>query len=262
MFQYAFYLRLKSMHPFEMFLFDIGCAQMHHNGYELDRIFQIRDRRQSRNYRWIRKHCPKLLKAFHAVKQKDSLEYDPRIFETRGLFMRYEGFWQSEKYFLDIEERIRLSFQFNERLLNVPTKALCASLANGEYVSVHVRRGDYVAQKENFGLCDEEYYQRAIGFIERKVVRPIYVFFSDEIGWAKERFHNENVIFVDWNHANESWQDMFLMTRCKHNIIANSSFSWWGAWLNPNKEKIVVAPKRWFEFIPNYDILPEGWVAV
>lgn len=263
MFQYAFFLGLKKRNPFDTFAFDIQQSEVCHQGYELDRIFDIDSTIQTNDFQRIKEIIPKVLVKFNTVRQRACLEYDQNVFNKRLLFFaRYVGFWQSEKYFSDVADVVRKSFRFKESLLNDATKSLYESMKSRNCVSVHIRRGDYLKQKDLFGLCCEDYYFQAMNQIKEKVNRPEFIFFSDEIEWAKESFGEEESVFVDWNIGNESWQDMFLMTQCKHNIIANSTFSWWGAWLNPNEGKIIVAPKKWFEFTPNYDILPEEWIAV
>ena len=262
MFQYAFYLQLRNKHPFNLFVFDLELSHGCHNGYELDRIFRIDSSKKAKNFRRIKKHFPKWLENPYVVKQGVSLEYVPEVLKERSFFIIYEGFWQSEKYFRNVSAAVRKAFQFDETMLNGQTRYLSEVMASENCVSVHVHRGDYVEQKEVFGLCSEEYYHQAIDHIKGKEEQPKFVFFSDDIGWVKDRFDEKDAVFVDWNHGKESWQDMYLMTRCQHNIIANSSFSWWGAWLNPNKDKLVIAPKRWFEFTPNYDVLPEEWLTI
>ena len=101
-----------------------------------------------------------------------------------------------------------------------------------------------------------------MSIICERVNNPSFIFFSDDVDWVKENFKQENVKYINWNHKEESWQDMYLMSRCKHNIIANSSFSWWGAWLNSNTNKIVIAPTPWFKNSLDYDIIPSSWIKV
>ena len=132
-------------------------------------------------------------------------------------------------------------------------------------VSLHIRRGDYVSnQKTNqtHGTCDLDYYQRCITEIEKEVENPYFFVFSDEIEWVKENLKiNHPAEYVDQNTGDKSYEDMRLMSQCKHNVIANSSFSWWGAWLNSYPDKIVFAPKRWFASDKHNtkDLIPEGW---
>lgn len=262
MFQYAFYLRLKKEHPLSLYLFDIEKAQENHFGYEMDKVFYIDSIKQARNYRRLKRHWPKLETKFHTIKQEDSLKYSLEPFLSHHWGTIYKGFWQSEKFFLPIETRIRSAFSFQEEKLNDRTKEAAVFLKNSNSVSVHIRRGDYLQHTDVFGLCTKEYYEKALSFIKDNVENPIFFFFSDDIEWAKQNIKCENARYVTWNHGEESWQDMYLMSQCKHNIIANSSFSWWGAWLNINTEKIVVAPKQWFHDRNNYDILPKKWIKL
>lgn len=261
MFQYAFYLGLKENHPLSLFLFDIEQSQGCHNGFELDRIFHLECQKNARNFRRVKRHCPCLLDRLCTIKQKHSLEYDKEILDSSHLLARYEGFWQSEKYFLFVEESVRKSFSFDYNLLNEETKVLSKTIGEKESISVHVRRGDYL-DTSCYGVCPIDYYKRAMSYMSGKLNKPTYVFFSDDMDWVKENISCSNAIYVSCNHGVDSWQDMYLMSKCKHNIVANSSFSWWGAWLNENRDKTVIAPTRWFNYSPNYDIMPQGWVTL
>lgn len=261
MFQYAFYLQLKKRYPLDIFFFDIEQSQECHNGFELDKIFHVDTLKYARNYRRLKRHCPQLLDKFHTIKQEHSLEYNKEIIEANHLLSRYNGFWQSEKYFLPIEQDVREAFSFNIELLNNGTRAIAKEIEGEETVSVHIRRGDYLTSSD-FGVCAIDYYKRAMSFMSEKLNSPTFVFFSDDMDWVKENISCPNAIYVSCNHGAESWQDMYLMSLCKHNIIANSSFSWWGAWLNPNPHKIVISPKQWFLSIDNYDIIPEKWIKL
>lgn len=261
MFQYAFYLQLKKRYPLDIFLFDIERSQGCHNGFELDRIFHLGCQKNARNYRRIKRYCPGLLDGFRTVKQEHSLEYDKIIMDSSHLLSRYDGFWQSEKYFSPIEQEVRKSFSFNIDLLNYGTRTIAQEIEGEETVSVHIRRGDYIASSY-FGVCSIDYYKQAMSFISEKLNNPTFIFFSDDIEWVKKSISCSNALFVSCNHGADSWQDMYLMSKCKHNIIANSSFSWWGAWLNPTPHKIVITPKQWFLSIDNYDIIPEKWIKL
>lgn len=262
MFQYAFYLQLRERHPHELYLFDIAKSQDCHNGFELDEVFDIDSRKKIDGFRRLKRCFPRFLKMFHVVKQPNSLEYDPSLIKSSYAFSAYEGFWQSEKYFLSIKEEIRESFAFKTRLLNESTRKLAQKLDKSNFVSVHVRRGDYLLLPDYLGVCAIDYYHHALDVIKDKVDHPMCIFFSDDIPWVRQNLPVEDAVYVDWNKGRESWQDMYLMSQCQHNILANSSFSWWGAWLNTNDDKIVIAPKKWFEFSPNYDILPDQWLAI
>jgi len=262
MFQYAFYLGLRKKHPLSLFLFDIEQAQGNHFGYELDKVFQIDSLKQARGFRRLKRYCPWLENHFCTIRQENSLEFNPQLLNSRYPLVRYEGFWQSEKYFLSVEPQVRKAFSFREDGINNQTKEMSSLAKTTNSISVHIRRGDYLQLSNSFGLCSLDYYEKAIAYIKEHVSDPLFLFFSDDIEWVKEHLKCDNAHFVSWNLGEDSWQDLYLMSQCRHHIIANSSFSWWGAWLNPRREKIIIAPKRWFKFIPNYDVLPEKWIKI
>jgi len=176
------------------------------------------------------------------------------------------GYWQSERYFRDIAPAIRSDFVFK-----MPPEGLNAELAEWiaqvNAVSLHVRRGDYVSNpvtNATHGVCSLDYYRDAVRYVSDRVEKPHFFIFSDDAAWAKEHlkvdFPHQ---YLDYNHGAESYNDMRLMSMCRHHIIANSSFSWWGAWLNPDMNKIVVAPKKWFADDRNTeDLFPQGWVTL
>lgn len=177
-----------------------------------------------------------------------------------------EGYWQSEKYFLSIEDIIRKEFVVKE-----PIDAYCASILDKinttNSISLHVRRGDYVndpAINALHGVCSIGYYNKAISIMKGKIDNPTFFIFSDDIDWVKSHLYIDGteVIYVD--HENKKdYDDLRLMYSCKHNIIANSSFSWWGAWLNINTEKIVIAPEKWTaSAYYNPDLIPEKWLTI
>jgi len=180
-----------------------------------------------------------------------------------------EGYFQSEKYFIQIRFLILENFKWRSPASGINLK-LTESIQTVNSVSLHVRRGDFVENKviNNFhGLCDINYYERAISQINNSIKNPTFFIFSDDINWAKKKFGwIPSVIFIDHNKGKESFWDMRLMSYCKHNIIANSSFSWWGAWLNTNKSKIVIAPKIWFNDsiinLQTEDLIPSEWLRI
>lgn len=176
------------------------------------------------------------------------------------------GYWQSEKYFADVSGAIREDFRFVP-VLQGENAELVKQLTSVNSISLHIRRGDYINNPKNistFEVCSLEYYQAAIQYVVDRVNQPILYIFSDDINWAKENLKiNVPHYYIGHNQGSESYNDMRLMSLCKHHIIANSSFSWWGAWLNPDHEKIVVAPKKWFVAeIDIRDLYPPSWVRL
>lgn len=177
-----------------------------------------------------------------------------------------EGYWQSERYFVDIGNTIRDDFVFREPLAD-HNIALAANIAAVNAVSLHIRRGDYINNAATLavhGLCHIEYYVAAVSYIAERVQDPQFFVFSDDIEWARENLNIRYPCrFIDHNCGTESYIDMRLMSLCQHNVIANSSFSWWGAWLNSHRGKIVIAPKRWFAKETNLqDLFPPSWVTL
>jgi len=178
-----------------------------------------------------------------------------------------DGHWQSEKYFKNIEAIIREDFTLSDEpdYLN---KQMADKIRNCEAVSLHVRRGDYISNPVTtayHGFCSEEYYHRAISKLESSVKDPHFFVFSDDPVWAKENLKSGYpTTMIDFNGSEKDYEDLRLMSLCKHHIIANSSFSWWGAWLSNNPQKIVIAPKQWFNYsdIDTKDLIPESWIRL
>ena len=204
--------------------------------------------------------------------------YTPEIFQdTQERYL--EGFWQTEKYFLPIEKDIRRLFTFRPPL-SEQSAALKTEIRSykdkGEdfsCASIHVRRGDYLAT-QSLHVCTETYYNNAIVYVQKKYPQTVFYVFSDDLDWCRKNldFCGAKAIFVGWNTGSDSWQDMALMSLCRVNIIPNSSFSWWAAWLNNNPDKLIIAPSVWnrreLEYKDSYykynysDIVPESWIRL
>jgi hypothetical protein len=159
------------------------------------------------------------------------------------------GYWQSEHYFKEITEIIKNDFQL-KREMGFKDRVIFDEISRTNSVAIHIRRGDYLpgTYQDQVSNCLElSYYWEAIDKITKVIDNPVFFVFSDDSEWAKENLKmNYPVYFVDHNTSETNYQDLRLMSLCKHNIIANSSFSWWGAWLNPSETKRVIAPKIWF----------------
>lgn len=179
------------------------------------------------------------------------------------------GYWQSYRYFQEIESIIREEFQF-KRALDGKNMDRVNQIKNKNSVSLHVRRGDFVNNKHHdiHGTCSIEYYRKAVEKISVKVNNPYLFIFSDDTEWAQAELKNLAYphVFVSGNTCKQSYIDMQLMSLCKHNIIANSSFSWWSAWLNANPDKIVIAPLQWFADkkmnAQTRDLIPDTWIRL
>jgi hypothetical protein len=175
-----------------------------------------------------------------------------------------QGDFQSEKYFENIKNIISEDYSIKEPIKD--KEDLINKIKSTNSVSIHMRGGDYVRGKRSsfHGTCSPEYYYKAIEEIKLNIDSPFFFIFTDDIPWAKNhiKFPEPN-IFIS-NEENKPYEEIILMSYCKNNIIANSTFSWWGAWLNNNKNKIVIAPKKWFnnDSIDTKDILPKQWIKI
>ena len=193
-------------------------------------------------------------------------QFDPKILEAPNNVLLY-GYWQSEKYFADISDILRREFVIKYQQDPLSQK-LAEFIQSTESVSLHVRRTDYVQNavtNEMHGTCDQAYYDRCVRYIGDRVSNPHFFIFSDEPQWTKDNLKlGFPTTIVDCNDSSRNYEDLRLMSMCKHNIIANSSFSWWGAWLNPALNKIVLAPQKWFkdETINTKDLIPEQWIKI
>ena len=188
------------------------------------------------------------------------------MFELKG-DIYIEGYWQTEKYFKNIEHTIKKDFTFKTKP-DKNNQSLLNQIKNCNAVAIHVRRGDYVKNpvaNRILGVCNLDYYNKCINLIIRKINNPHFFIFSDDPKWT---INNLNIDFpatyVSHNGSDKGYEDLRLMSNCKHQIIANSSFSWWGAWLNNNPNKVVMAPKKWFNdlSINTEDLIPESWVKI
>jgi hypothetical protein len=200
-------------------------------------------------------------KNYVAEKQQD---FDPAILSLTG-DMYLQGYWQSEKYFAHCAEDIRHEFTVKHQPQG-ENKEVADIIGANNAVAIHIRHGDYLknpAAKAYHGVLPLKYYQRAIDVIRQKTQEPSFFVFSDDIPWAKEHLSNiGDVYFVDHNDAAHNYEDIRLMAMCQHQIIANSTFSWWGAWLNENPNKIVISPKQWFNNHTRQDLVPDTWLKI
>jgi len=199
------------------------------------------------------------------IYHEKSFNFDPQLKELPSDVL-LKGYWQSEKYFLEIEQLIREELQIliPLRALN---KAAADEIQDTQSVSLHIRRGDYVTNEDTLayhGICDLAYYDRGIKMISARVAKPHFFIFSDDPEWAMQNLKTGyNTTYVTHNNAETNYEDLRLMSLCQHQIIANSTFSWWGAWLNMNREKIVIAPKKWFNkpALNAADLIPRSWIV-
>ncbi len=276
MFQYAFYLNFKKYHRNTKIDVTGYSKNQIHNNYELDRIFKIQpiyaclseletllDKRQTLLHKVKRKIWG--YRPHHYYEHTFNYEYKPWIFHKKQpTFL--QGCWLSYKYFSEIEEELVQTFSFPP-LQEKRNLELHKEISEKESVSIHIRRGDYLKSPIHKDICDVNYYKKAIRKLYEMHSQCFFILFSDDPLWTKDNIVpllENNYKVVDWNRGHESYRDMQLMTTCKHNIIANSTFSWWGAWLNLYKNKIVISPSKWFnvDSLNNLSIIPENWIQL
>lgn len=195
--------------------------------------------------------------------EKSAYVFDKTLFEPSE-YIYYEGYFQNEKYFKN--EREELLKNFNSAIpIDEKNQSVLNKIRETNSISIHVRRGDYVSLEcasKFHGTCSLDYYKKAIQKIVKSVDNPHFFLFSDDIDWVIKNLKIEYPFsVVDFNQG-KGWLDLNLMKNCKHNILANSSFSWWGAWLNENPQKIVIAPKRWSLKKQKGNIIPRGWIKL
>jgi hypothetical protein len=204
------------------------------------------------------------------IKDPHPFCFDARIIHGLDRRSYVEGYFQTQLYFASFEEEIRRCFTF-QREMSANSVKYRDKIMGCNAVAIHIRRGDYANNPEItkiYGCCSDSYYEESIRLVTEHVKNPHFFIFSDEQEWVKKQgwFSNSQVTFVEGNSGSYSYEDMWLMSLCKHNIIANSSFSWWGAWLNGNKEKLVIAPAKWFadaaRNAETTDLIPGTWLRI
>lgn len=275
MFQYAFYLALKHHRPETKIDSSIFRYRPSHNGYELERVFDIhpehataaeRDRMADVSKDWFsvlrraigwHRHTSGQL-----VREPDPAKgWCAQLLQAENSYL--QGYWQSEKYFAEVKEQVRDAFRFRMPL-PPEDESLAQAMKVANSVSIHVRRGDYLKErrKEDYDVCSDVYYRRAIAYMQEKVPNAVFYVFSDEPEGLHKELFPKGTIFVSGHSGEKAYIDLQLMSRCRHHIIANSSFSWWGAWLGQQEETITVAPKIWFRHRQRPDIVPTNWIAI
>ena len=178
-------------------------------------------------------------------KEKSQL-YDEEVLKRDRAYLI--GCWQSEKYFINYKEEVRRAFTFKGISLSEKMSEYEKQMQETNSVSLHIRRGDYLEVDDVYGgICTPEYYEKAMNQMEEWHPDCHYFVFTNDVGWVKENYNQENLTIVEGNDEDAGYIDMYLMTKCKHYILANSSFSWWGCYLNPSADKKVIAPKQWFQ---------------
>lgn len=251
-FEYAFYQYVKAHIDSDVYVYVRGKC---HNGFELTKWFDT-DIKYAKGFRFL------LFRLKEYLRYKGKIK-NPWLEESRFMVdspaLCYDGYWQDRKYFT--KDFIR----FKEFPLSERNQKILEIIKSTQSVSIHVRRGDYLLpqyKKKYSGVCTRVYYVEAINIVKSICDDPRFFIFSDDIDWVKEHLPLDNASYIDWNSGSNSIYDMYLMSKCKINIIANSTFSFWAAYLNTNG-KMVIAPKKWFgDGFPTPNIIPDTWMRL
>lgn len=277
MFQYSLYLKMLNMGRDAR----VDCSDLsdYLNEHGWDTIFNIFDlspqyatyeenRRLKDNpggkLSKVRRRIFGIKRSHYIEKKGESGKFNPDILAMDDVYL--EGYWQTYGYFDSIKEKVIETFTFQQDLNSDNEHMLREIEASACPVSVHVRLGDYnTADNRNIygNICTLKYYDRAVRYISQRVEDPFFFVFSNDPKEAGRIFGDrDNFVVIDINDEMSGWCDMLLMSKCKHNIIANSTFSWWGGYLNKNPNKIIVAPAKWVGDRDMSDICCPDWVRI
>ena len=236
------------------------------NGFELEKVFDIYSKvnflNKAQSFKSInfKEFLNKIDITFYNFKEPH-FHYAPNILDIpKHSFL--DGYWQSELYFKNYAKEIKEIFSFSDKL-NEQNHLIANDINKNNSISIHIRRGDFLLKQNNNHCINlKKYYLKAINESSKFFKNPKYFIFTDDPSWVTKNFVlSHSYLVVDANHGNKSFFDMYLMSLCKSNIIANSSFSWWSAWLNNNIDKVIYAPKNWFndKSTCTDDLIPNSW---
>lgn len=280
MFQCAFAIALKNAKAGEEVKIDVSHFNGYglHNGYEVTSIFkkypiEIATKEECKKlttyipkYKWSRLYR----RVFSPRKTEYIQPYtDSYLYESKALSISgdsyMEGYWMSAKYFESCKDEVIKAFEF-EPFSTDENKKYAEMLSADNTVSIHIRRGDYVTAKNFMNICTLDYYRKAINEAKKHITKPIFFIFSNDQEWCMENLKDvlgdEEIHFVTNNKGKESYCDMQLMSKARCNILANSSFSWWGAFLNNRKDQIAYVPSRWVNNLDDRDAYAENWIKI
>lgn len=265
MFIYALYLSIKAKGlRVRIDLSDMQHYYVHY-GYELHRIFHLPADELCINQKLKKAVEFLFFKTILERKQKGRLE--PYFGPQRWPLVYYKGFYQNERYFAHCADQVRQAFTFDLSKANAASLDLLQQIeADPHAVSLHVRRGDYLEAKHfsrSGCVCTLDYYTRAVHRAQQFDPAARFYVFSDGMDWVRENIPlPADTVFVRCNQGADSWQDMMLMSHCRHNVVCNSTFSWWGAWLNAHEGKQVFCPSKWTASESADKFVPDGWIRV
>lgn len=277
LFQYAVARHLAELHrtalkidislykSYELHAYSIWPFNIQENFASSEEVMALTVRRQGIAKRVIRCVVRKPPELFPTYVSEKHFHFDPDILRLPDN-VYLDGYWQSEKYFVDIAEIIRNEFTVKTSQ-DGKDKELAELIRRSESTSLHIRRGSYLLPEYNatHGTSSLEYYFRCVECLTQTVRKPHFYVFSDDPSWVRDHLDLPYpTTFVDHNKADRDYEDLRLMSQCKHHIIANSTFSWWGAWLCNNPDKMVFAPEKWFNApaADTKDLIPGDWYKI
>jgi len=278
MFQFALYKALQAKWPEERVLVDLHAFSGYrkHQGFEIGRVFgagyeeatlaeTARLAYPYANYPLWRVASRLLPVRRTMLKEKATLDYEPAAL-TRPGDTYYDGYWQHEEYFAHLRPQLLRLFAFPPLDGDERNRQAAAAITSCRSCSIHIRRGDYLSDPLRRGTTGDAFVMRAIARMRLTEQPEAWFVFSDDIAWCRahlaEALTGETVSYIGWNQGGASIHDMHLMSLCRHQIIANSSFSWWAAWLNRNESKTVIGPQVWMSLPHTASPMPGGWIRL
>ena len=247
-----------------------------HNGFELEKDFNITACKATKNqikklswytenyvlYRTLHYLMPERR---HEFKERKYGKYYPGVF-SRGGDCLFDGYWQHWEYFDRYRDLLLQEFSLQEGL-DARNAEMLARMRGTNSCSVHVRRGDFLESRLYRNICEGDYYRRAIRLAKEKAGEDVqFYFFSNDFDWCRENLgdlvEENRLCRIDWNKGADSYKDMVLMSACRTNVIANSSFSWWAAYLNQNEGKTVIAPEIWINKSTDNPVQMPEWIRI
>lgn len=278
MFQYAFGLKMSIIAAKELEL-DLSFYEIKHDAHTTPRHYQLgkfalKDKIKIRQKSFFEKQFIAKLRQclnsffptlFYAELDEKNFSYDETNLDYRGNCI-YSGYWQSHKYFDDILVNLQKDFSLVNKLSEKNEEYL-SRIKSTNSAALHIRRGDYVTNlmaSEFHGLCTPDYYKNALEKVEKSISNPEFFVFTDDPEWVRENFKIKHKMHLIVGNDDNAEIDVFLFSQCKAHIIANSSFSWWGAYLAGSLSKCVIRPSRWFikGDIDTSDLCPESWISI
>lgn len=273
MFQYALLVGLRETFAEDIYADTTSFIDYKlHNGLELERIFPIQLFHSEQNIphiksltlsRYINKYMPFL--CGHCIYEYPDFRFNDAVYTKNQPNCYYSGYWHNYHYVEPFRDVLLKEYCFKQQL-DEKNLGIVANMKKENSIGIHIRRGDYLKEKQYQGICDLLYYQSAVKIMKEKFSAPTFYIFSNDMEWCKSNIERitgaDNTIYIDWNVGNDSYKDMQLMTHCQGLIIANSSFSWWGAFLNQRDSNIIISPKRWKNIKYDLKIQMPGWILV